>query len=652
MQNPALPALTDLIQRLAGSQHRGLLLVQTAESEPSGLLEWPASCAVLSNHPGYTRLTAYRQALGLNNLCVVIDCRDEINADAIAALCGTIVAEGVLVLLLPATLTPFLQRLVAMRPTQASALVTLTPDVHAASPAIPTLPQAAPFEALSSDQHAALQQLTAHLNVPQPALLHAPRGRGKSTLLGHLCAQASALGRRVFVSAPSKHQAKTLYAHAEALIPDEQQMPVFIAPDALISNSEVGPRDVLIVDEAASLPRHMLERIVAHYPQVIMATTTDGYEGCGRGFVLQFCADLQARFDAFTTVTLTTPQRWAANCPLEDWLNKALLLPHDSQTRAPSPPNGAVHYQYAHASELTSTALQQCFQLLLDAHYQTTPNDLKMLLDDPKHSLILQRQGAALVGVAWLAEEGELSETLSDDIWQGRRRPPGNLLAQSLTYYLRDRAAAQASLIRVVRIAVAPDTQRQGLGSELLRICVEQADSVGAAAIGTSFGLAANLIRFWCRNSFLPVRIGSKRDTVSARYSALFIRPLNGKWERKVKRWSELLRYHLAPLLLQTPLPPSVVNALGKPAEDLPPPPDYDDFAAAMIADFSQGHIDFSSVQPVLLRALDEDAPALLRQAARSRKTLSEEAKDHGFDGRKDYVKSLRQICQTLGGRI
>jgi tRNA(Met) cytidine acetyltransferase len=299
---------------------------------------------------------------------------------------------------------------------------------------------------------------------------------------------------------------------------------------------------------------------------------------------------------------------------------------------------------------LTNTSLHQCFQLLLDAHYQTTPNDLKMLLDDPTHNLLLQRRGETLVGVAWLADEGQLSAPLSEAVYRGTRRPAGNLLAQSLAYYLRDQQAAQAKLVRVVRIAVAPEHQRTELGSRLLRVCVEQADACGADAIGTSFGLSPELARFWQRSGFAPVRVGSKRDTVSGRYSALFVRPLTASWSDKVDRWAELLRYHLEPLLLQVSLPVAVVEALAGNDTALAPPADYRDFAWHVIADFAQGYLDFASVQPVLARALTAypAAPSLLLHAANSQRSLTEDAKQMGFHGRKDYVQTLRQLSDQL----
>ncbi|MFP3354714.1 hypothetical protein R0K04_25520, partial [Pseudoalteromonas sp. SIMBA_153] len=43
-----------------------------------------------------------------------------------------------------------------------------------------------------------------------------------------------------------------------------------------------------------------------------------------------------------------------------------------------------------HASDLEEGMLQQCFQLLLNAHYRSSPNDLNLLLTEPGHKLAYQ----------------------------------------------------------------------------------------------------------------------------------------------------------------------------------------------------------------------------------------------------------------------
>ncbi len=61
---------------------------------------------------------------------------------------------------------------------------------------------------------------------------------------------------------------------------------------------------------------------MGYFPRVLLTTTVDGYEGTGRGFTLKFCASLAH----FTLLQLDNPMRYAANDPLELWVNEALLL--------------------------------------------------------------------------------------------------------------------------------------------------------------------------------------------------------------------------------------------------------------------------------------------------------------------------------------
>ncbi len=57
-------------------------------------------------------------------------------------------------------------------------------------------------------------------------------------------------------------------------------------------------------------------------PPGLLTTTVQGYEGTGRGFLLKLCA----RFARLTRYSLDEPVRWAAGCPLERAIDKALLF--------------------------------------------------------------------------------------------------------------------------------------------------------------------------------------------------------------------------------------------------------------------------------------------------------------------------------------
>ena len=72
------------------------------------------------------------------------------------------------------------------------------------------------------------------------------------------------------------------------------------------------------------------------------------------------------------------------------------------------------------------------FGLLLLAHYQTTPSDLRSLLDAPDLALLTLWENEALSGVVLLVREGGLAPDLAEQIWLGRRRPRGQLLPQTL----------------------------------------------------------------------------------------------------------------------------------------------------------------------------------------------------------------------------
>ena len=140
------------------------------------------------------------------------------------------------------------------------------------------------------------------------------------------------------------------------------------------------------------------------------------------------------------------------------------------------------------------TVLRQIMGLLILAHYQTTPSDLRLLLDNPDLAILLMEQEDAVVGICLLTREGELPEALAGDIWRGVRRPRGHILPQTLLAHCGYADAGHWRYARLIRIAIHPGRQRQKLGTRMLdevrRWCHEQhIDFFGAAGRETVAGL-------------------------------------------------------------------------------------------------------------------------------------------------------------------
>ncbi|WP_404399870.1 GNAT family N-acetyltransferase [Idiomarina seosinensis] len=448
-----------------------------------------------SSPDAHATLSRYRDYLGHQIQHVIIDCRTQLHVDAIAALCGTVTAGGSLTLLInnAASESPMLQRLI--KHWQPVSVAHYSP-----APSFPT-----------DEQQQALNQLT---RTDQVHLLIADRGRGKSHLLGKALATylQSPQPKKVIVTAPRKANARVLLNQAGQV--------QFVAWDKLLQQ-QLGDA-LLVIDEAAGIPLWAIQRLCQHFQPWMLATTTQGYEGCGRGFTVHFKQWVTQQFTSVAIHHLSQPVRWPAYDPLERWLNSALLL-----TPSPAELNNKLPDGVYRAAELPEDHLHQAFELLLQAHYQSSPNDLALLLDDDQQRLVLHYQGNKIVAVAWLALEGDIDEQLQEPIVSGKRRPKGNLAPQALAYFLQQRWALQQRWCRVVRIAVREPQRRQGLGSQLLRFVRDWAITQNQDFLATSFGYAPYLLQFWQQNHFYPARISTAVDRVSARHPLIMAYPLN-----------------------------------------------------------------------------------------------------------------------------
>ncbi|WP_101757028.1 GNAT family N-acetyltransferase [Oceanicoccus sp. KOV_DT_Chl] len=287
----------------------------------------------------------------------------------------------------------------------------------------------------------------------------------------------------------------------------------------------------MLVDEAAAIPAAMLEAMLRHYNRVVFATTVHGYEGTGRGFDIRFKQTLTELRPQWKALELNQPIRWAQDDPLEQFLFEALLLNAQAvplTALAGLVPQRCVIEPINRDDLLTDhQSLNELFGLLVQAHYQTTPNDLRNLLDGPNISIWVSRFRGHIVAAALLAREGGFEEALSQAVYQGARRPRGHLLAQSLSVHAGFPQAAQMTYQRVMRIAVHPQAQRQGIGRQLLNAMIDHTRNAGVDFIGSSFSATADVLAFWHSVGCVPVRLGVSRDASSGCHSALVLSALS-----------------------------------------------------------------------------------------------------------------------------
>lgn len=365
--------------------------------------------------------------------------------------------------------------------------------------------------------------------------LVAPRGRGKSALAGMLIEQWQG---KCWVCAPAKSASVVLTHYTSKKIR-------YWSIDNLLADCQLQKPhkvDWLIVDEAAMIPIAQLVQLTHYFRRILFTTTVDGYEGTGRGFLLKLCAQLAQCH----ILSLTTPMRWASNDPLENWLNNSLLL----KQYLPKPTT-ITKLNSHHITLLTVSQslliekpqlLSAIYGLLTNAHYRTSPLDLRRLLDAQGMHLLVAQQKKLLLAVLWLVDEGGLSASLAHEVWAGRRRPRGNLVAQSLAAHSYFPQAAQMYSQRISRIAVIAASRRQGIATKLLTFYQQQAIKEGKDFLSVSFGYCEQLQALWQQNGFHLVRVGSRKEATSGFYTAMAVLPLSPKARQWVLRAQYLLK--------------------------------------------------------------------------------------------------------------
>ncbi|MGL5948639.1 MAG: tRNA(Met) cytidine acetyltransferase TmcA [Aeromonas sp.] len=631
------------------------------------------------------------QKLGASCDVLVFNAFSGLHPDAFGALAGTLRAGGLLLLLtppradwpafsdpdrlrlvshaseLPSVGQQFIARWVRCL-TQDRAAQTLTTPPSSGAPW-----QAVGDNGLSAEQAACLPQLLhqRHGHRHRPLVLAADRGRGKSALLGIaaarlLMAEPSLV---IVITAPSQTTLATLLAHASAELaasfganPERCAAALarlsYLAPERVASGDLPPDAELLLVDEAAAIPTPLLEAMLGQMRRIIFATTEHGYEGTGRGFHLRFKRVLDKRCPGWQELRLSQPLRWSARDPLEPLLFRLLGL-HASVAEAASRRASPAQWQTITQTVLAAdeALLSQVFALLVLAHYQTKPSDLRLLLESPQLDIHLLRAGSDVLGVALVALEGGLDKSLAQAIWAGERRPRGHLLPQSLLAHAGFTTAGGYRYARILRLAIHPAAQRQGLGQQLVTALQRYYRASETDFLGAAFAASADLLPFWRRNGFCVLRFGLQRDAASGSHSALVLQALSARAQPALAHWQPLFLRQL-PSLLAGPLRALDAHLVAQALANTPPAAAPDVFALQEARAFAFHHKPFALAQASLHGLLAYQLPqashlspatcALLIASVWQYADLGTLAKQYSLAGKPALVQALRQAVALL----
>ncbi len=526
----------------ANCQQAALALLEKLPTQKIGWIGTSERAAGFASKP----VGKARELLGQTLSAGVLDAHDGLDPDDLGALAGTIEGGGCCLLLSPPETdwwqTPdpamlpllsygrsldechghFIQRLCRLL-SGADAVERIAVGATAIEP-LPAACQSSKTEDAvpTDDQTQAIAAITrlAGDDHPRRLLITADRGRGKSAALG--MAIKTLAPQPIRLTSVSRAAAKHVLQHAAPTAP------IFLAPERVTADNTL-----LMVDEAAALPLGQLQQIIEQNPRCILTSTVHGYEGSGQGLLLRLARRLAEAPGHFQQLNLTQPVRWAADDPLEALVNEILLL-NAEPSALPANLSSELQIEPISADQLAHQAsrLRAVFALLISGHYRTRPRDLRQLLDDPELQIWhCTEADQTSSGVLIARPEGGLNRQITEAIHTGQRRPPGHLIAQSMTFHADIPGAAQLRGLRIQRIAVHPARRRRGHGARLVAEAVESARQQGMDWIGTSFGDAPELVDFWMACGFTPARYGHRRDPRSGAQAVIMLKPLSADGE-------------------------------------------------------------------------------------------------------------------------
>jgi tRNA(Met) cytidine acetyltransferase len=666
--------MASLLDQLQRNRQRQLVALQGPRSwcdaQFEKLYAVDDSMLVLSNRKLVTAVVSFGKAgscLGAESRLVVLDLFEGFNPDVLCIAAGLVQAGGVLMVLSPpvkdwdmrsdryacwqdqsrSPRARFAEYFFSALEADVETGILLTPEVK--NPPLCSLPVLTPTpieQGQTLEQGRCLRRIEQWLTTGQPgiALIKAERGRGKSTCLG-LLLQHLPQTLQVLVTASSRQTAAQLLR----LAPDAE----FVAPDRLLQSYPAA--DLVIIDEAAMLPQSMLRQLNRLYPRLVMATTSGGYEGTGQGFMLRFVAQMEGT--RLMQLNLEMPVRWCQGDRLEAWLNQCLMLNTETSvgnavTTLPASCELQLLEDPGAAENLP--LLRQVYRLMNAAHYRSRPSDLRMLMENPDLVLIVAHCNEMVVGAALLNIEGGLDQALCEQIFLGRRRPRGHLLAQMLTAQAGIRDFAGYRGMRVQRIAVAEAYRRQGLGTRLLERALAYGQQNSFTYLGASFALDPTSAGFWQQAKFTLVHVSYGRGKSTGEHSIAVLHALSPVLESDMQQMQQRIQQQLPIWMtqfLQT-MDAAQVTALLRFANFQAP---LNALEQGEINAFAQGNkgfeLCFASLQKYVMHRVacsgHEPGALLIEKAVQNRnwKLLERES---AAEGRKQLQQRLREQVEAL----
>ncbi len=482
-----------------------------------------------------------RQLLGQEVQAIIYDLDEAIDPDSLGIVSGTVMAGGLLILIISESESDRLRdsRYVTrcLRLMEEPGLVV---RIHQNASPLPINQMSRPqtlstgeqssdsSPAATPDQHNAIEAVIKVVSGQRkrPSILISDRGRGKSAALGLATNALWSRGtKRIIITGHNRRSVDSVFRHAN---PESGLSELrWESVDYLIQQRP--DCELLLIDEAASIPLDQLTLLLQIYPRIAMATTVHGYEGTGRGFMLRFNQVLDKFTRGWRVCNLNQPIRWAQHDPLEAATNRLLMLDAElpNVVSSLSDPDEC---QIESIDSLTlannETLLRKIFSLLVLAHYKTRPADLKQLLDNNAlriyHLVKHHNHSVVTIGVAIVVVEGQLELNTGLEILRGERRPAGQVLPEILSSQLGLAQSVGLKMGRVMRVVIHPEYQRKGLGSKLLQYISKDSAS-GFDILGANFSASPELARFWQHCGYCPIRIGLTQIPQSGANSIVYL---------------------------------------------------------------------------------------------------------------------------------
>ncbi len=301
-------------------------------------------------------------------------------------------------------------------------------------------------------------------------------------------------------------------------------MDIAYTPIRSLISLQQGEADLLIIDEGGHIPIKHLKKLVLLHERVIIVNSTKGYNSTGNVLQYKFNPEIYELVEenqwALREFEFIIPMIYRQHDPLEKFVHDVFFLDNPCPDESPLDLLEENEFVLIHQPKEEILENPQVFSHMFGIFHNSFFVTNVKIVQETCENEALQLYGlydketrSHLLGAMLVEHQGgQYVENPQNFFEQGKKvkKKTNYIIAR---HHL-DSLFLQNESIEIRRIAKNPTVQNDFIGSSFLHLLAYTLENTSLRFLTVSFNATSGLLRFWIRNSFVPLYISHEQSEI------------------------------------------------------------------------------------------------------------------------------------------